>query len=119
MKIGDAIYNKEKDEYGVVKGIVIPNELMFSYSPEELFDSEGVEFYFHQLKYQPYKNGAPSGPPSLADIANVVLVVYSIWGPLTDIVETIKDWLTPDPERVAARQEARRIRKEARKHLKG
>jgi hypothetical protein len=97
MKKGDHIFNRDTNEYGIVHAV---------------FNDQFVE-------YIPARNGVASGPPSLADIANVVLIVYSIWGPLTDIVETIKDWLTPDPERVAARQEARRIRKEARKHLKG
>jgi hypothetical protein len=96
MKKGDKIYNKERNEYGVIY---------------QVYNDQFVE-------YIPARNGVASGPPSLADIANVVLIVYSFWEPLTAMIETIKDWLTPDPERVAARVEARRIRKEARKHLK-
>jgi hypothetical protein len=96
MKKGDHLFNRETQEYGILHSV---------------FNDKYVEVI-------PMRNGVPSGPPSLADIANVVLIVYSFWDPLKEIVNTVKDWLTPDPERVAARQEARRIRKEARKHLK-
>ena len=96
MKAGDKIFDKILDQYGVVVNV-----------------GENGRY----VQYQPYATARPVGSPTIVEVTQIILLIWSIWEPLVSIVEQVRDWLTPDPVRVAARQEARRIRREAKKHL--